>query len=207
MKSFTQSIALASFTVVALVATTAATAARNLSTVTYAPGTQLNGLVIHVADGDTLDILLADKSTVRVRFADIDAPEVRHGVRKPGQPFAQLAEKFVSKLTAGKTVNVDVVDTDHRSGRTVGTIFVDGLNVNQAVVDVGLAWAYRSYDPRKGCFSYRTHDRKVIDLERTAMSNHYVLFQDAEPEYPGIYRARVEGDGLSAKASAKVCAQ
>ena len=47
MKSFTQSIALASFTVVALVATTAATAARNLSTVTYAPGTQLNGLVIH----------------------------------------------------------------------------------------------------------------------------------------------------------------
>ena len=47
--------------------------------------TEFAGQVVGVTDGDTLDVLLADKTTVRVRFNGIDAPE-------RGQPFGNDAK-------------------------------------------------------------------------------------------------------------------
>lgn len=44
----------------------------------------------------------------------------------------------MSRLVSGKTVGVEVRDTD-RYGRTVGIVYADGVNVNLAMVCDGHA--------------------------------------------------------------------
>ena len=41
--------------------------------------------VIHVDDGDTLVVLTPDRQKLKVRLANIDAPESSHGRCRPGQ--------------------------------------------------------------------------------------------------------------------------
>jgi endonuclease YncB( thermonuclease family) len=53
--------------------------------------------VIKTVDGDTIDVLAADKKTIRLRFNGIDTPE-------RGQPFSNNATKFVSDTVRGKMV-------------------------------------------------------------------------------------------------------
>ncbi|MBF5591007.1 thermonuclease, partial [Escherichia coli] len=59
---------------------------------------QIQGNVIRVLDGDTLEIL-QDKKTVRVRLANIDAPEKK-------QPFGRWSATQLKDLVAGKPVTV-----------------------------------------------------------------------------------------------------
>lgn len=59
-------------------------------------GTQLYK-VIKTIDGDTIDVLTADKKTIRLRFNGIDTPE-------RGQPFGNNATKFVSDTVGGQMV-------------------------------------------------------------------------------------------------------
>ncbi len=53
----------------------------SLSTAKVFAGT-LNGKVIGISDGDTIDVLDSSKTTHRIRLAGIDAPE-------KAQPFGQ----------------------------------------------------------------------------------------------------------------------
>lgn len=97
----------------------------------------LAGTVIGVVDGDTIDVL-ADGRPVRVRLAEIDAPERRQAYgTKARQALAELAFRRV----------VAVVDEGRdRYGRMIGTVTVDGgRNVNLAMVTAGFAWAYTRY--------------------------------------------------------------
>ena len=47
----------------------------------------ISGKVIYIVDGDTLDILLEDKSKERIRLAGIDTPE-------RGQEFGTKATRY-----------------------------------------------------------------------------------------------------------------
>ena len=82
--------------------------------VPHALGEQVFGKVVSVADGDTITVLV-DRTQIKVRLAEIDAPERR-------QPFGTRAKQAMSKLVFGKTVGVVTVDRD-RYGRTVGQVF------------------------------------------------------------------------------------
>ena len=81
-------------------------------------------------NGDTLDVLLPDKSTVRSRLAG-DAPDRGHA-------FGSNAKRFLSDAVFGKDVEVIVSDTD-RYGRSIGDVYVDGRLVNLDLVAAGLA--------------------------------------------------------------------
>jgi endonuclease YncB( thermonuclease family) len=109
----------------------------------------LNGRVVGIADGDTLT-LLVDREQVRVRLAQIDAPE-------SDQPYGKKAKAALSALAFGKQAHVEVVDID-RYGRTVGEVFVGGIDVNREMVRKGHAWAYTKY----------SHTTEVIELESSA---------------------------------------
>ena len=61
--------------------------------------------VIKTVDGDTIDVLTADKKTIRLRFNGIDTPE-------RGQPFGNNATKFVSSTVGGKMVRLVTHGTD-----------------------------------------------------------------------------------------------
>ncbi len=99
------------------------------------------GEVISISDGDTLTLLTPTKQQIKVRLAEIDAPESR-------QPFGQKAKQALADLTFRKQVVADIHSTD-RYGRSIARISVNGVDVNRALVESGAAWVYRAYNRDK----------------------------------------------------------
>ena len=87
--------------------------------------------VTNVIDGDTIDI-----EDDRIRFAIVNAPE-------RGEPGYQEAKDFVSNVCpAGSYATIDVDDVqivDTTGTRTVGLVLCNGMNINEALLDNGLA--------------------------------------------------------------------
>ena len=103
---------------------------------------ELTGKVIGISDGDTFTLLTADKQQVKIRLAEIDAPE-------SGQPYGNKSKQALSGLIFSKDVRV-VVQTTDRYGRTVGRPYVGDMDVCEEMVRAGAAWAYREYLRDKG---------------------------------------------------------
>lgn len=98
---------------------------------------------ISVYDGDTvtLDISLGFGVTMRekIRLLGINTPEVRGKERELGL----ISRDRLRELIDGK----DVIIVTHKDrggkyGRLLATIYLDGVNINQQLVDEGLAEAY-----------------------------------------------------------------
>lgn len=140
-----------------------------LLAVSSAAWADLSGSVVGVIDGDTIDVLVENRP-VRVRLAQIDAPE-----RK--QAFGTRSRQALSTMVFRQAVTVAEAGPD-RYGRTVGTVFVAGLNVNAEMVNQGMAWAYRQY----------VTDRSLIELEGQARAAHRGLWADPVPVEPWLYR-------------------
>lgn len=105
------------------------------------PAASLAGRVVAVVDGDTIDILDADRQTIRIRLEGINAPQ-------RGQPFGNNAKQFVSDAVFGRDVVVDGRGAD-RYGRTLGDVLVNGRSLNRDLVAAGLAWHYVKYSDDK----------------------------------------------------------
>ena len=98
----------------------------------------LSGDVVRVADGDTFT-LLVDGQQQRVRLYGIDCPE-------RGQPYSRVATEFTKDLLASGRVEVQPMDTD-QYGRIVGMVYIsDTINLNERLLEAGLAWHYTAYD-------------------------------------------------------------
>lgn len=107
------------------------------TTIAGLPTRTLRGTVIRIADGDTLTLRDEQGKTQRIRLAEIDAPEKR-------QPFSTPSRDFLTEQTTGQTVTVHIWETD-RYGRQVGTVVVNGVDLNAELVRQGLVWVYRRY--------------------------------------------------------------
>ncbi len=95
-----------------------------------------------VLDGDTLAL-----GPLRVRLFGIDAPEDGQTCRLAiGKEWdcGKAATDHLAELVAGCELQCVPVDRD-RYGRVVADCFADGVNVGEALVRGGLAWAYRRY--------------------------------------------------------------
>lgn len=99
----------------------------------------LSGKVVSVHDGDTITIL-AGKEQVKIRLFGIDAPELK-------QPYGKKSKQFLSNLIAGQIVEVKENGND-RYGRTIGTISLNGEDINAQMVESGYAWAYRRFSKK-----------------------------------------------------------
>lgn len=131
---------------------------------------QLTGKVVGVADGDTFTLLLEDNTQVKVRLHGIDCPE-------KSQDFGQVAKKYLSDLIFNKTVIVKEMDID-RYGRTIGMVLISNLNVNEKLLEVGLAWHYKKYDSNKNW----------AEIEKRAREHKRGLWVDVNPTPPWEYR-------------------
>ena len=116
----------------------------------------LTGKVVSIADGDTVTILNNNQQT-KIRLAEIDTPE-------KNQPYGKKAKKALSDFIFGKTVRIEI-DTIDRYGRTVGTIFLNNLNINKEMVKAGHAWVYVKY----------AKDKTLFDLEKNAKGYQITL--------------------------------
>lgn len=130
-----------------------------------------SGVVVAVLDGDTADVLV-DRKPVRVRLAEIDAPEKSQAFGTRSKQA--LAATIFRQLVAVKTTGLD------RYGRTIGTISVDGQSVNRMMVAQGMAWAYRKY----------LVDRSLLDVEAAARSDRVGLWVDSNPTAPWEWRKK-----------------
>lgn len=96
------------------------------------------GKVIAVHDGDTLTVLKDDHSSVKIRLAEIDAPEC-------GQPWSRNAKQALSALTFGQRVTVIPNGTSY--DRTIAwvTVGTPAVDVSASLVQGGQAWVYTQY--------------------------------------------------------------
>jgi len=130
-----------------------------------------SGLVIGVLDGDTVDVLV-DQKPVRVRLAEIDAPEKK-------QAFGSRSRQALSAIVFKHEVTVIDHGADWRGKRTIGSIRVDGLDVNRAMVAAGMAWVYPRY----------VKDRSLFVVQDQARHQQRGLWADATPIPPWQWRA------------------
>lgn len=136
----------------------------------------LEGLVVGVADGDTLTVRGDDRRQHRVRLAGIDAPEKR-------QDFGQRSKQSLSELAYRQHVRVEVAKED-RYGRSVGTVLRGTLDVNLEQVRRGLAWHYKQYQHEQ-----RPADREAYAAaEDEARASRRGLWSMPQPTAPWAYR-------------------
>lgn len=141
----------------------------------------LTGKVIHVADGDTITVRDSRDQKHKIRLYGIDCPE-------SGQEYGKEATRHAARLADGREVRVVKYDKD-RYGRIVGVVLVDGVNVNQSLIENGYAWKYRQYCKESFCSDWRR-------LEKQARKARTGLWADERPVPPWEWR-RDQREGRS----------
>jgi endonuclease YncB( thermonuclease family) len=132
---------------------------------------QLTGKVVAIADGDSFTMLV-DNKQVKIRLHGIDCPE-------KGQDYYQVAKQYLSDLIFNKTVVAQKTKTD-KYRRTIAIVTVGGVNVNEKLLEKGLAWHYREFDNNP------TWQR----LEDNARNKKVGLWQEPNPIPPWEYRKK-----------------
>jgi endonuclease YncB( thermonuclease family) len=130
----------------------------------------LTGRIVSIADGDTVTLLSSDHQQTRIRLFQIDAPE-------KSQSFGQKSKASLSELVFGQAVEIRV-ETHDRYGRTVGTLYQGGVDINLEQVKRGMAWVYRQY----------ARDPQYYDAETAAQEQHIGLWAEPSPTPPWVYR-------------------
>lgn len=129
-------------------------------------------IVVGVADGDTITVITAGRLQIKVRLAEIDAPEKK-------QPFGAASKESLSDLCYNKPAQLAVQDTD-RYGRTVARVTCDGVDANREQIRRGLAWVYRKY----------SRDAALLDVEAEAREAKRGLWSEPDAVPPWEWRRR-----------------
>lgn len=141
------------------------------------PGIQ--GNVVAVIDGDTLDVMSGSQK-MRVRLASIDAPEM-------AQAYGVTSRNELAKLVQGKPVVVQIQGRD-KYGRVIGEVALprsgcgqsecSPFSVNLGMVERGHAWAYTQY----------ATSREYARAEDRARSHRAGLWIQGNPQAPWEFR-------------------
>lgn len=128
----------------------------------------IEGKVVRVIDGDTVEVLDKFKNKHRIRLYGIDAPESK-------QDYGQKAREFLASLIASKDVKVLITGTD-RYSRNIGKIVFDDKDINAEMVLQGFAWAYEEYST------------DYVKFQAYAKEHKLGLWQDKHPTKPSEFR-------------------
>lgn len=130
--------------------------------------------VISVPDGDSLNVVRgAGGKSEKVILYGIDCPEM-------GQEFGQEARAFTDDACYKKEVKIEESGKDAK-GRIVANIYLaDGTNLNQQLVEKGLAWWSDKYAP---------NDKTLKDLFTAAKAQKVGLWASTtKPVPPWLFR-------------------
>jgi len=142
----------------------------------WALSSPLQGRVLAVADGDTVTVLDAQQRRHRVRLLGIDAPE-------RAQPWGAESGAYLKTQVLQQEVQVFFAKTD-RHGRLVGTLRLQGQDLNLEMLRAGLAWHYKAYAIEQGWLERWRYAR----AERQAQREQRGLWADPAPTPPWEYR-------------------
>lgn len=132
----------------------------------------IEGTVTHVADGDTLWVQPHDRQRkpVKLRLQGIDAPERCQSWGR--QSSDALASRVLQRSVVFASQRVD----DY--GRALGTLTLDGADINAWMVAEGHAWSARWH---RSAGPYGA-------LEQSAKSLHKGLYADPNAIEPRTFR-------------------
>lgn len=126
---------------------------------------------VSVVDGDTLNVM-HNGAKQKVILYGMDCPEI-------GQSFGEQAKQFTDQSCFRKTITIEEHGQD-KNGRTIAVVLLpDGSNLNQQLVQQGLAWWSDKYAP---------NDLTLKQLNETAKAGHVGLWVDDHPIPPWIFR-------------------
>ena len=131
----------------------------------------LTGRVIGISDGDTLTVLVSHQQ-VKVRLADIDAPESK-------QAFGSRSKQALSDLCFQKDARLETQGKD-RYGRTIATAYYAGRNANAEQVWQGMAWVFDRY---------AKPDYPLYILQEQAKAARRGLWSEPHPTAPWAWRS------------------
>jgi endonuclease YncB( thermonuclease family) len=132
---------------------------------------QTSAKVIGIKDGDTILILLENKTQKTLRLAEVDCPE-------SGQPFGKNAKDFTSSQVFGKIISFVETDQD-RYGRTIAKVYYDnGKYLSKEIIKNGLGWFYFKY----------SNNKELEKLHYDAKEKKLGLWQDIKAISPYEWR-------------------
>lgn len=141
----------------------------------------IEGRVVAVVDGDTIEVVDASNTLTRIRIRGIDAPE-------KAQAFGSASKQQMSSLVFNRDVRVFWQEKD-RYGRTLGRVDVDGHDVGLQMVQAGMAWHFKRYEN-----SQPPEERIVYaNAELEARQSKTGLWADTSPVAPWDYRKSKRG--------------
>lgn len=117
-----------------------------------------------ITNGDTFTCLKENKQQIKVRLAQINAPE-------NNQPIGQKSQQLLSDLIFGQLVTLKNMNTD-RYGCTLAEIYKDKIHINTRMVYEGLAYT-----------QYQT-DQFYTAVQNEARQEKRGLWADSDPIYP-----------------------
>jgi len=140
----------------------------------------IEGKVINVHDGDTVTVLDKNNKKTHIRLQGIDAPELK-------QAFGSVSQQNLSRMVLDRQVTIVWTKLD-KYRRTVGTIMLDGRDMNIEQVKAGLAWHFKKYSDEQ-----EPQDRiTYAAAERNARAAKLGLWVDPNPTPPGDWRVDVK---------------
>jgi len=131
---------------------------------------QFTATVIAVLDGDTVMVVRNSGRPLKVRLADIDAPE-------KAQRGGLASKRSLSELVLHKSVLLNTRAEDVY-GRLVAQVTVDGRSINEEQIRRGMAWEYSNFHSNK---SY-------IELQNEARQARRGLWAEADIMEPSHWR-------------------
>jgi len=129
-----------------------------------------------IHDGDTLRTRSGTGEILKIRFACVDAPELK-------QPLGQESRNYLRSMIneAGGKVKIQIVDVD-RYGRSVAELWTKSGLVQSRMTAAGMAFAYDQYS--KNC----PHWDAVKSSEKAAINLKVGVWRSPNFERPWDYR-------------------
>ena len=144
----------------------------------FAYAKTIEGLVVGVADGDTITVLDQQKNTYKIRLQGIDAPEKK-------QAFGEKSKQSLHDLVHSKQVRIEY-DKEDKYGRIVGKVIVDDVDVCLQQLVLGMAWHYKKYQNEQS-----VSDRALYsETELKSQSLKLGLWSDDTPMPPWEFRKK-----------------
>lgn len=144
---------------------------------------EIQGMVRHVYDGDTVLLVGRKQGELKLRLYGIDAPE-------SVQPFGKVARRVLMYKLLGREITAEIRDRD-RYGRSVAVLRLGRRDINAEMVREGMAWAYRQY--LNGPYA-----SEYIRFEELARRQRRGLWKQDNPQPPWEFRngkGTVKGNG------------
>jgi micrococcal nuclease len=150
----------------------------------------MDGEVVAVIDGDTIDVKIGPRSVERVRIVEIDAPE-------RGAPHWRASKQDLSNLVFGQRIEVAVVGR-HRTDELIGRIYRwspaerSFVDVTREMIARGAALVDRS--PGKGRASGKDPDLDSVEAEARRAQRGFWSLPPAQQISPWDWRKMPKGE-------------